>query len=217
MTEGRSLALSASPVKERWETIWQKLAAPSIPHAILDELVHAYSSPERHYHTLTHIQECFALFDQTSHLAAHPEEVELAIWFHDAVYDPERNDNEQRSAAWASAVIRQSGLSREIALRVSDSILATRHHGEVTGADAQLLVDIDLSILGRDPATFWRYEENIRKEYARVPEDVFRDERAKILRRFLDRSHIYYHKEYRERFEARARTNLERAIARLGG
>jgi predicted metal-dependent HD superfamily phosphohydrolase len=76
---------------------------------------------------------------------------------------------------------------------------------------------VDLSILGREAADFWRYEENIRKEYAWVPEDVFQRERVKILRGFLERQHIYYHREYRERFEARARSNLEQAIARLGG
>ena len=83
--------------------------------------------------------------------------------------------------------------------------------------DAQLLADVDLSILGREAEVFWRYEENIRKEYAWVPEDLFRRERVRILRGFLDRQHIYYHEEYRERFEARARVNLEQAIARLGG
>ncbi len=204
-------------MKERWQRVWQKLAAPRIPHNALGELIRAYSSPDRYYHNLAHIQDCLSVFDQTSHLATHPEEVELAIWFHDAVYNTRRNDNEQKSAEWAEVVIQQSGLSWEIAKRVASSILATRHQEEVTNNDAQLLVDVDLSILCRDSAVFWRYEENIRKEYAWVPEDVFRRERAKILRGFLDRQHIYYHREYRERFEARARANLEQAIARLGG
>jgi predicted metal-dependent HD superfamily phosphohydrolase len=204
-------------MKARWQRVWQKLAAPRVPQDVLGELIHVYSSPDRYYHNLTHIQDCLSVFDQTSFLAAHPAEVELAIWFHDAVYDTRRSDNEQKSAEWAEAVILQAGLSREIAKRCASSILATRHQEEVTDEDAQLLVDVDLSILGRDSAVFWRYEENIRKEYAWVPEDVFRRERVKILRGFLDRQHIYYHREYRERFEAWARANLEQAIARLGG
>jgi predicted metal-dependent HD superfamily phosphohydrolase len=72
-------------------------------------------------------------------------------------------------------------------------------------------------ILGREAGDFWWYEGDIRKEYAWVPEDLFRRERVTILRDFLDRPHIYYHSEYRERFEAQARANLEQAIARLGG
>jgi predicted metal-dependent HD superfamily phosphohydrolase len=75
---------------------------------------------------------------------------------------------------------------------------------------------VDLSILGREADVYWRYEGDIRKEYAWVPEDLFRRERVKILRGFLDRPHIYYHREYRERFEARARDNLEQAISKLG-
>ena len=175
----------------------------------------AYSSPDRSYHNLAHIQDCLFLFDQTRFLATHPEEVELAIWFHDAVYDTRRSDNEQKSAEWAEAVIQKAGLSRGIAERVASSILATRHQEQVTDAAAQLLVDVDLSILGRDPTIFWQYEENIRREYAWVPEDVFRRERGKILRGFLNRQYLYYHKEYRERFERRALANLEQAVARL--
>jgi predicted metal-dependent HD superfamily phosphohydrolase len=148
-------------------------------------------------------------------LATHPEEVELAIWFHDAVYDTRRNDNEQKSAEWAESVISKAGLGRDITERVSRSILATRHTMDVTDGDAEVLVDVDLSILGREADVFWRYEENIRKEYAWVPEASFRQRRVEILRGFLDRQYIYYHKEYRERFEKQARVNLKEAIARL--
>lgn len=204
-------------IRDRWQRVWQKLAALWIPHDVLGELMRAYSSPDRYYHNFTHIQDCLSIFDLTSFLAAYPSEVELSIWFHDAVYDTRRSDNEQKSAKWAEAVIQQFGLSREIAKRVASSIRATRHQDEVTDRDAQLLVDVDLAILGRDTEVFWRYEDNIRREYAWVPEDVFRRERAKILRGFLNRQHIYYHGEYRERFEAKARANLEQAIARLGG
>jgi predicted metal-dependent HD superfamily phosphohydrolase len=76
---------------------------------------------------------------------------------------------------------------------------------------------VDLSIPGREAEVFWRYEGDIRKEYAWVPEDLFRRERVKILRGFLDRPQIYYHQEYREKFETQARSNLEQAIARLDG
>jgi predicted metal-dependent HD superfamily phosphohydrolase len=131
------------------------------------------------------------------------------------MYDTWRSDNEEKSAVWAEAVIEQSGLSREIAKRVRSLILATRHLEQVTDWDAQLLVDVDLSILGREAKVFWRYEEDIRKEFDWVPEDVVRRERVRILRGFLDRPHIYYHRGYRERFETQAQVNLEQAIARL--
>ena len=136
-------------MKDRWEDMWEKLGAHGVPQDVFDELVQGYSSPDRFYHSLTHVEDCLALVDKTRSLAAHPEEVELAIWFHDAVYDTRRDDNEQKSAAWAEAVTRDAGLSNAIAERVSRSILATRHDTQVTDTDSQLLVDVDLSILGK--------------------------------------------------------------------
>jgi predicted metal-dependent HD superfamily phosphohydrolase len=157
------------------------------------------------------------VFDLGTSLAIHPEEVELAIWFHDAVYDTRCNDNEQRSADWAELVIRQAGLCSEIAERVSRSILATRHNVVLADTDEQVVADIDLSILGREANVFWQYEANIRKEYAWVPEAVFRRRRAEILQGFLDRRYIYYHENYRHIFETTARVNLGQAILRLSG
>jgi predicted metal-dependent HD superfamily phosphohydrolase len=202
-------------LKDRWEKVWQQLHAETDPQDVFEELIRAYSLADRFYHNLAHLEDCLSIFDQTQFLVTHPEEVELAIWFHDAIYDTRRNDNEQKSAEWAEAVIIQSGLDRVIAERVSRSILATRHHAEISDKDAQLMVDVDLSILGREPDVFWRYEENIRKEYAWVPENVFRQKRIEILRGFLDRQHIYYYENYREVFEEKARANLKQAIVRL--
>jgi predicted metal-dependent HD superfamily phosphohydrolase len=202
-------------LRVRWEAVWKNLGARTVPQDVFDELIRAYSSPDRFYHTFGHIEDCFYIFDQTKSLAVHPEEVELAIWFHDAVYDSKRNDNEQKSAEWARATIDPLGMNQNIAGMISDLILATRHTGGATDNDAQLLVDVDLSILGRETDVFWRYEANIRKEYAWVPEPLFRQKRAEILHGFLDRASIYFHKEYRERFEQKARINLRQAVAKL--
>jgi predicted metal-dependent HD superfamily phosphohydrolase len=201
-------------LRDRWDKVWQKLHAIA-PQEVFEELIRAYSSPERFYHNLSHIENCLSLLDQTTSLAVYPEEVELAIWFHDAVYDTRRNDNEQKSAEWAESVINQSGVRSDVVERISRCILVTRHNTEVTDKDAKLMVDIDLSILGAEPDDFWRYEENIRKEYAWVSEYLFKQKRVEILRGFLDRPHIYYHQQYREMFEEKARVNLKNAIVKL--
>lgn len=200
---------------DRWKRLWQKLHVDIVPQFLFKELIQAYSSTDRFYHNLTHINSCFFIFDQTKFLAVHPEEVELAIWFHDAIYDTRRDDNEQKSAEWAEKIISQSGLNSSAAERVSGLILATRHRTEASETDARLVVDVDLSILGTDPEVFWRYEENIRKEYAWVPESLFRLKRAEILRSFLNREYIYYHTQYRGMFEEKARSNLKQAVAKL--
>jgi predicted metal-dependent HD superfamily phosphohydrolase len=202
-------------MKERCKQIWQKSDAPVVPSEILEELLSAYSSGDRYYHNLAHIQDCLAIFDETRFLADSPEAVELAIWFHDAVYDPKRSDNEEKSAAWAKSAIAQSGLSIDLAEYVSHLILATCHNAIDQDRDTQLLMDVDLSILGQEAEIFWQYEDNIRKEYAWVPEDLFNQKRIAILHSFLERSHIYYLEIYRNRFEEQARQNLEQAIARL--
>lgn len=202
-------------LRDRWQAVWQRLHAHTVPRELLDQLINAYSSPERFYHNWEHIEDCLSMFDQTTSLAIRPEEVELAIWFHDAVYDTRRSDNEQRSAEWARAVILQFVDDHNVASRVSELILSTRHTREATDKDSQLIVDIDLSILGRESGVFWRYEQNIRREYAWVPVALFQQRRAEILNSFLARQFIYTHKEYRERFEQRARANLRQAITRL--
>jgi predicted metal-dependent HD superfamily phosphohydrolase len=202
-------------MRKRWQETWQNLQAPTVPLGVLEELINAYSSPERFYHNLSHIADCHWIFDRAKSLTTYPEEVELAIWFHDAIYDTRSSNNEQRSAEWAKSVIHQTGLSHDLADRVSQLILATGHHGEVRDSDAQVLVDVDLSILGREKEVFWQYEENIRQEYAWVPADRFRQKRTEVLRGFLNRSYIYHLEVYREAFEETARLNLTQAIAQL--
>jgi len=202
-------------LEDRWKKLWQKLPVDIVPQAVFEKLIQAYSSTGRFYHNLTHLNHCFSIFDQTRFLAAYPEEVELAIWFHDVVYDTRRDDNEQRSAKWAEKVISQSGLSSSVAERVSDLILATRHRAEVWNTDTQLVADVDLSILGADPELFWRYERNIRKEYAWIPENLFKLRRTEILYSFLSCQYIYHHKQYRGMFEEKARFNLKQAVENL--
>ena len=164
---------------------------------------------------MTHLEDCLRVFDAGKDLAIHPEEVELALWFHDAIYNPTANNNEQKSAEWAGEVIRQVGLDEGVAERVRQLILATRHNAVVFERDEQLIVDVDLSILGREDEVFWEYEHNIRKEYRWVPDFVFRRKRVDILRGFLQREQIYQLELFRRKYEGRARHNLIEAISRL--
>ena len=88
------------PTQHRWTALWPRAGA-SIPAGWYERLTAAYAEPHRHYHNQQHIAECLAEFDQARHLALQPEAVELALWFHDAVYDPKAGDNEEQSAALA--------------------------------------------------------------------------------------------------------------------
>jgi predicted metal-dependent HD superfamily phosphohydrolase len=197
---------------ERWRRLWRGLGVASAPLAALEDLLAAYSEAHRAYHTLDHIIESLALFDEVAAAAVHPLEVEAALWFHDAVYDPRRGDNEERSAEWAARTLREGGVDEAIARRVGALIRATRHRAPPQTSDEALLLDIDLAILGSDAARFRRYDRGIRAEYAFVPEPDYRAARARILQGFLERTPIYRTEALRDRYEERARRNLARAL-----
>lgn len=180
-----------------------------------DDLVQAYAEPHRAYHTTRHIQSCLNLLDEFAFLAERAHEVELALWFHDAVYQPLLNSNELRSAELAARFLQVNGAESEIVARVNRLILATRHTEQAQTRDEALLLDIDLSILGAEADEYAEYEAGIRKEYALVPLFVYHRKRAAVLHGFMARPQIYLCEQLRSKFEQKARSNLTLAIATL--
>lgn len=155
------------------------------------------------------------MFDRNRDLARHPDSVEAAIWYHDAVYAPGAPDNEERSAQLAMTDLRNGGVSSDIVLQVGRLISSTTHEKPPEEPDAQLLCDIDLSILGREIAAYDEFERRIRREYARVPETMYRKGRSALLESFLARPSIYATERFRSQYERPARTNIVRALSRL--
>jgi predicted metal-dependent HD superfamily phosphohydrolase len=203
---------------ESWRRLWTELGAQEIPGGLYNQLVAAYSERHRRYHTLQHLRECLAHAEATASLARRPAGVELALWFHDAVYDPQRQDNEERSAEWAARSIVAAGCEEAVAQRVQALVLATQAHTAAgDDPDTQLLLDIDLAILGSAPARFAEYEGQIRAEYAHVPEAQFRQRRAEVLAGFLARPRIFTTEVFHDVLEQRARANLAGALAALRG
>jgi predicted metal-dependent HD superfamily phosphohydrolase len=203
----------------QWVERWRELGVADSPELrrLHADVLGRYSEPHRHYHTYQHLAECFDKIQPIIALAEHPAEVHVSLWFHDVIYDTQRHDNEERSADWARSAARQLGVGAESAQRIHDLIMLTRHAAEPAGIDAQVLVDADLSILGAHPARFQEYEAQVRNEYGWVPEAMFRLTRAKILKAFLDRPHVYWTAPFRETYEAQARRNLQRSLGDLEG
>lgn len=197
--------------EHRWQRLWNELGLPA-PAGLLAALLDAYSEPQRHYHTLQHLEECLAHFDALHQLAEHPAEIALALWFHDAVYDVHARDNEARSADWAASALLAAGLALDTCRRVHGLVMATRHDAFPTSLDAQLLTDVDLAILGAGPERFAEYETQIRAEYGHVPQALFVEKRRQILQGFLDRERIFHTQPCQARFEAAARRNLAHAV-----
>lgn len=179
-------------------------------------MIGRYRDQARAYHTVRHLDECLAEFDEVRRQVRRPDEVEAALWFHDAVYDPHAADNEERSADLADRLLAPAGVPTEHLAEIRRLVLATGHRGSRDPQDdASVITDIDLAILGAEPARFDEYEADIRREYAFVPDDDFRRRRREILESFLARPAIYATPSFRERFEAAARENLRRSIAGL--
>jgi len=204
-------------MQSRWLKTWQRLGIGA-PEGVFATLNARYSESHRKYHTLQHLAECFALFDSVATVPKNESAVELAIWFHDVVYDTSAADNEPASAILAKQTLSAAGLPLLLCEQVSNLILATRHDsvGDST-IEERVLLDVDLSILGAAPSRFSEFETQIRTEYCWVSESEFRAGRAAILKRFLARPFIYRLPQIRTKLEIRARRNLMDAIARLEG
>jgi predicted metal-dependent HD superfamily phosphohydrolase len=202
---------------ERWLATWAALSVPASPRVreLYAQLASRYSEAHRRYHTLQHLSECFDRWRELREHADRPAEVELALWFHDAIYDTQRGDNEAQSAILARDTALALGVPGDSAQRVHDLVMFTCHAGEPAGRDAEALVDTDLSILGAPSTRFDEYERQVRLEYGWVPEATFRERRAVILRQFLDRPHIFATARFRERYEPTARANIARSLAAL--
>ncbi len=211
----------ATGLAGRWAALWRRSAPAAQPEevrAVLDRLAGCYAAPGRHYHTLGHVQQCLEELDEARHLAARPDLVEAALWFHDSIYDPRRSDNEAQSAAFASEALARFGLPPDEIDTVKRLILVTRHAtgpGDGLTGDEGLIADVDLAILGQPATIFDDYEVAIRREYAHVPAETYRAGRAAVLRGFLDRHSIYATPHFQRHYEQQARENLARSLARL--
>jgi predicted metal-dependent HD superfamily phosphohydrolase len=155
-------------------------------------------------------------FDHFNRFAENAEAIEIAINFHDVVYDTHAGDNEDRSARMLEDILPRAGVAADVVARIGGHVRATKAHVPCS-ADGQLVIDIDLSILGEQPEVFARFEEEIRREYAWVDEAAYLAGRAAVLRGFADRAFIYGTPLFRARYEARAKANVAASLQRLRG
>jgi predicted metal-dependent HD superfamily phosphohydrolase len=192
--------------RERWSALCARLGCAAAIEKF-DQLTAAYAEPARAYHTAQHIGECLLLLDSVASQLQSPDDVELAIWLHDVVYDPQATDNEARSAALAVDWFKNLPQSRKA--RLHQRILATQHHlPSPDDSDGQALLDIDLAILAAPPARFAEYANQVRIEYGFVPESIYQTKRAEFMRAMAQRPQLYFHPALASRLEPLARRNI---------
>ncbi len=202
---------------------WHEVLPPSVArttaaHGAFDEVVAAYSGAGRHYHSLEHIEALLRLVEQQRSKFADPISVELAVFYHDIVYDPARRDNELQSARICEARLAGLGLPPALVVRVGRLIEATAHGvaaPDVTDADLMRFLDFDLSILAAPRSRYAAYAAAIRAEYAAYPDAVYRAGRARVLQSFLDQERLFHSADLHTLWDAAARDNLRWEIAEL--
>jgi predicted metal-dependent HD superfamily phosphohydrolase len=211
------------PISRRWtETLMRSLdglilriSGDESKTELTDFLIAKYSEKHRAYHNLSHIKALLAPIFKME-FEDRDEAVELAIWFHDAIYDPKSSTNEVESARLAVEKLSELNYPKAKIERVEKMILATeKHDASGLDEDGKMFLDLDLGILGADVELYKKYSKAIRAEYSFVPEDLYREKRREILERFLQRKSIYYTVEMRESHEKAARANIANEIKEL--
>lgn len=189
---------------ERLERLWSDIGATTPAPTVA--LMAAWSGPERHYHDLSHLRSMLDGLVSYQHLADNADAVALAIWFHDAVQDADRPDDEERSAEWAHQALTEAGC-HDLANTVHGMILATKTHAPTDDVDTALLLDLDLAILGQPRPIYERYVRGVRAEYSHVPDEQWRIGRSAVLTRLLQ-TPLYKTALFQAAFGPQAQLNL---------
>jgi predicted metal-dependent HD superfamily phosphohydrolase len=178
------------------------------------DVVQAYTSKGRHYHTLVHLNHLITELKPFQNQFTCWETLVFAIAYHDFVYKATVRDNEEQSAKVAEARLTEINfLVLEIA-RCKQFILVTKKH-EPVNREIDLFTDADLAILGATPERYQQYTVEIRKEYSIYPDLLYKAGRKKVLQHFLKMNRIYKTIEFYERYEQTARRNLQTELEKV--
>lgn len=180
-----------------------------------DELLKLYNSDKRVYHDLTHIINLLKLWETHKNKLMDEEVVYLAIWFHDAIYQSWKSDNEERSADMAKDFLLNVDYPITKIYKIVDYILATKTHESNGDNDLDFFLDFDLSILGSDETIYNVYTQQINAEYSLYPNFLYNRGRKKVLNSILEKPVIYKTDEFRTVLETPARNNIKRELAIL--
>ena len=201
--------------QDRWLALFVSAAEREAHLNAYRALRGKYAEKHRAYHTFDHIKECLRLFVGVKKKIADPLAVELALWYHDVVYDTHSHTNEADSAQKAGEDLRALCVARTTIAAVKALVLLTQHPSTPQTPDQEFMLDIDLSILGAPKLAFAQYERNIRREYRWVPNFVYKRKRAELLQAFLNQERIYHSKHFFAQREATARANLTASLRAL--
>ncbi len=204
-----------------FQGLWRRSLSTGVVDNLSSDLYHrliqAYREPHRVYHTLKHIENCFAMLQKVRHLVKKPDALALAIWFHDAIYDLSAVTNEQRSADWF--MMETDGLfDDELRRLVYAHIMATLHSGkEIQSHDSRFMVDIDLSSFGLPWTEFLSDSNRVREERCDISDEEYFTKQYGFHKELLERPRFFRSDYFFHHYEKQARQNLTEYFSCIGG
>ena len=203
-------------VKEKWKQLTAFSKKEEIKEQLWEEIVYRYSAQHRHYHNLSHIAHLFTLLDQHINRVTNPAVMGFAILYHNVVYDTYSPNNEEQSAAFAEAHLRQLSVNNSLIKNVQIFIRATKDHTirekTTLQKDLELFLDLDMAILGVDEEIYKWYSEKIRQEYSKYPDNLYNEGRKLALQKVLESESIFSTDDFKQLMEENARKNIESEV-----
>ena len=174
-----------------------------------------YSNKHRHYHNLSHLDHLLQQLIEVKNDVADWDTILFSLYYHDIIYKPLSKDNEENSAKFAVKILRSISYPAAQTLKCEHQILSTKTHVKDADNDTNLLLDADLSILGEPKPIYECYCKNVRREYAIVPELLYKRGRVKVLQQFLAMESIFKTMHFINKYEEQARKNIAFEIEML--
>lgn len=205
-------------LKSKWfELVLNYTKDDTIIASLWDEILKNYTSKNRHYHNLKHIQNMLLYAEDYKTNINDFDAIIFAIWYHDVVYKSTKKDNEEKSAVFAEKSLKKLNFEVKRLENVQKLIISTKKHQIHLdkNKDNAYLLDFDLSILGSDWETYYNYTKQIRKEYKIYPDFMYKAGRKKVLQHFLERETLYFTEVFQNKAEKQARENLKKEIGLL--
>lgn len=207
--------MDGKQMRIRWINLLAAYASRLAIDKCYDDIIGRYSEGHRTYHTINHIACCLQALDDVRDHIHDIFCVELAIWFHDVIYDPKNSDNELKSAEFARECLIVMDVPKEKTGTIENYIRKTKHPSQPVLADEKYLVDIDLNILGASSDEYFIYEHAIRQEYSFISLDKYIIGRKQFLEAMLNKKSIYTTEYFRSKYEVQANVNIRKALILL--
>jgi len=203
--------------EKEWKSAIENFGVdPKKGEEIFNKIVRMYDSEKRFYHNRKHVEKLLKFIEGKKDEIENFDAVCLATWFHDVIYDTQAKDNEEQSAIFARKKLEELGIQKDIIVKVEKLIRATWKHENIDGDnDCSIFLDGDLAILSEDNDKYDSYTKAIRREYAWVPDDVYKERRKEVMENFLKKDRIYFTEEMFKKSEVKARNNIKREIESL--